>query len=305
MSDGSRARGRRVPRPAHDAPVGDPRGGRRGPRRPVPDRGPLAVGPVRVAQRRDRPRQRELVGAGRAGGRDPGRAGRRRAGQDEVWQRVELEGEYVTDATVLLRNRPVGGRGGYHVLVPFEARVGGQDVVMVIDRGFVPARHRRVAARRRPRAAVGHRDRRGVAAGRRARRRPRRAPRAGAGDLDRQVLAAGPDGAAWAEGRTVGAYGALRAEEPAPETRARRRCPSRTPTRGRTCPTRSSGASSRSARSAGTSCCGAASEGRCAARPCRRATCCSRPARGRTPTACERAGRPANGVRRLRTRKTR
>jgi hypothetical protein len=33
-----------------------------------------------------------------------------------------------------------------------------------------------------------------------------------------QVLAAGPDGAGWAEGRTVGAYGALRAEDPAPET---------------------------------------------------------------------------------------
>src|SRR5690606_41862700 len=34
-----------------------------------------------------------------------------------------------------------------------------------------------------------------------------------------QVLAAGPDGAAWAQGRTVSAYGALRSEAPAPAAR--------------------------------------------------------------------------------------
>lgn len=138
--------------------------------------------------------------------------------KDEVWQRVELKGEYVTDATVLLRNRPVGGQGGYHVLVPFEARVGGQDVVIVIDRGFVPLGadgSRPDAVPPPPSGTVT------VVASLRA-DEPASDRDAPPGQVQaistQQVLAAGPDGAAWAEGRTVGAYGALRAEEPAPQT---------------------------------------------------------------------------------------
>lgn len=136
---------------------------------------------------------------------------------DDVWQRVELEGEYVTDATVLLRNRPVGGRGGYHVLVPFETRLPGQDIVIVIDRGFVPlgtdgSRPDTVPAP--PSGTVT------VVASLRA-DEPASGRDAPPGQVQAistaQVLAAGPDGAAWAEGRTVGAYGALRTEEPAPE----------------------------------------------------------------------------------------
>jgi cytochrome oxidase assembly protein ShyY1 len=137
---------------------------------------------------------------------------------DEVWQRVELEGEYVTDATVLLRNRPVGGRGGYHVLVPFEARVDGQDVVMVIDRGFVPHGidgSRPDAVPAPPSGTVT------LVASLRA-DEPASDRDAPPGQVQaistEQVLAAGPDGAAWAEGRTVGAYGALRSEDPAPAT---------------------------------------------------------------------------------------
>ncbi|MFE7504217.1 SURF1 family protein [Promicromonospora sp. NPDC057488] len=136
----------------------------------------------------------------------------------DVWRPVELEGHYVADATVLLRNRPVAGRNGYHVLVPFETRLpDGQEIVLVVNRGTVP---------------LG-RDARG----------PDAVPDAPSGDVtvvvslradeppsDRgaqpgqvqaistaQVLAAGPDGAGWAEGRTVGAYGALRSEQPAPD----------------------------------------------------------------------------------------
>lgn len=137
---------------------------------------------------------------------------------DEVWQRVELEGEYVADATVLLRNRPVGGRGGYHVLVPFETQADGQDVVMVIDRGFVPLGtdgSRPDAVPAPPSGTVT------VVASLRA-DEPASDRDAPPGQVQaistEQVLAAGPDGADWAEGRTVGAYGALRAEEPAPET---------------------------------------------------------------------------------------
>jgi cytochrome oxidase assembly protein ShyY1 len=138
--------------------------------------------------------------------------------EDEVWQRVELTGEYVTDATVLLRNRPVGGQGGYHVLVPFKARVGGQDVVIVIDRGFVPLGadgSRPDAVPAPPSGTVT------VVASLRA-DEPASDRDAPPGQVQaistRQVLAAVPDGAAWAEGRTVGAYGALRAEAPAPQT---------------------------------------------------------------------------------------
>jgi cytochrome oxidase assembly protein ShyY1 len=135
----------------------------------------------------------------------------------DVWRPVELEGHYVADATVLLRNRPVAGRNGYHVLVPFETRLpDGQEIVLVVNRGTVP---------------LG-RDARG----------PDAVPDPPAGDVtvvvslradeppsDRgaqpgqvqaistaQVLAAGPEGAGWAEGRTVEAYGALRSELPAP-----------------------------------------------------------------------------------------
>jgi cytochrome oxidase assembly protein ShyY1 len=137
---------------------------------------------------------------------------------DEVWQRVELEGEYVTDATVLLRNRPVAGRNGYHVLVPFEARVDGQDIVIVINRGTVPLGRDAAGPDAVPAPPSG--DVR-IVASLRADEPP--SARGGLpGQVQaistEQVLAAGPDGAEWAEGRTVGAYGALRAEDPAPET---------------------------------------------------------------------------------------
>ena len=57
------------------------------------------------------------------------------AGDDE-WRQVLLDGHYLSDATVLLRNRPVDGRPSYHVLVPFEVAATGD--VLVVDRGWVP-----------------------------------------------------------------------------------------------------------------------------------------------------------------------
>jgi cytochrome oxidase assembly protein ShyY1 len=132
---------------------------------------------------------------------------------------VELEGSYVADATVLLRNRPVGGRGGYHVLVPFEAQLPGQDIVIVIDRGFVPLGSDGSAPDAVPAPPSGTVT---VVASLRADEPPssRGTPPGQVQAIStEQVLAAGPDGGAWAEGRTVGAYGALRSEEPAPETR--------------------------------------------------------------------------------------
>ncbi|WP_240644096.1 SURF1 family protein [Antribacter gilvus] len=131
---------------------------------------------------------------------------------DEVWQPVTLEGRYVPESTVLLRNRPVGGTPGYHVLVPFDTG----EIVMVVDRGFVPmgADGSQVPDLPEPpsgdvRVTVSLRadeppSSRGVAAGQVQ------------AISTEQVLAAAPTGAGWAEGRTVGAYGALRSEDPAP-----------------------------------------------------------------------------------------
>ncbi|MCO1338355.1 cytochrome oxidase biogenesis protein Surf1, facilitates heme A insertion [Kocuria polaris] len=52
-----------------------------------------------------------------------------------AWTPVRLNGEYLTDDTLVVRNRPLGGRPGYEVLVPFRTESG--DVV-VINRGWLP-----------------------------------------------------------------------------------------------------------------------------------------------------------------------
>lgn len=66
---------------------------------------------------------------------------------DDVWQRVTVVGQYDTEGTVLLRNRPVDGTPAYHVLVPFvvaDASAGTAaeptqaGTVLVVDRGWVP-----------------------------------------------------------------------------------------------------------------------------------------------------------------------
>jgi cytochrome oxidase assembly protein ShyY1 len=58
---------------------------------------------------------------------------------DAEWRRATVTGRYEADATVLLRNRPINGEAGYHVLVPFVVAAGGEPgAVLVIDRGWVP-----------------------------------------------------------------------------------------------------------------------------------------------------------------------
>ncbi|GCD21100.1 SURF1-like protein [Cellulomonas algicola] len=68
-------------------------------------------------------------------------------GKADEWRTVEVVGRYDSDATVLLRNRPVDGHPAYHVLVPFvvsDASAGiaddptGAGGVLVVDRGWVP-----------------------------------------------------------------------------------------------------------------------------------------------------------------------
>ncbi len=51
-----------------------------------------------------------------------------------TWTPVVVDGEYVPDATTLVRNRNRDGRPGYQVLVPLRSDDG---EVLVVDRGFV------------------------------------------------------------------------------------------------------------------------------------------------------------------------
>ena len=132
---------------------------------------------------------------------------------DDVWRPATLTGTYRAEATVLLRNRPVNSTPGFHVLVPFETKDG---LVVVVDRGFVPLGRDSSAPDAVPAPPAGE-----VTATVTLRAdEPPSARGAPAGQVQaistEQVLAAGPDGAAWAQGRTVGAYGQLRAEDPAP-----------------------------------------------------------------------------------------
>lgn len=53
----------------------------------------------------------------------------------DEWHPVVLEGEYLSDEQVLVRNRPHGGTSAFEVLVPFRD-VDGR--IFIIDRGWVP-----------------------------------------------------------------------------------------------------------------------------------------------------------------------
>jgi cytochrome oxidase assembly protein ShyY1 len=143
-------------------------------------------------------------------------------GPADVWRPVTLEGRYASDATVLLRNRPVGGTAGFHVLVPFvtvPAPGAPEGLVVVVDRGFVPLGTDAVTPGDVPAPPAGVVEATVTLRG----DEPPSGRDAPDGQVQAistdQVLAAGPDGAAWAEGRTVGAYGQLRTEVPAPTTR--------------------------------------------------------------------------------------
>jgi cytochrome oxidase assembly protein ShyY1 len=131
----------------------------------------------------------------------------------DVWRPAEVTGSYVPDATVLLRNRPVHGMPGFHVLVPFETDDG---VVLVVDRGVVPFGEDSSGPSSVPDPPEGEVR---VVVTLRA-DEPASTRGAPAGQVQAihtaQVLDAGPAGAAWAAGRTVEAYGQLRSEDPPP-----------------------------------------------------------------------------------------
>lgn len=132
---------------------------------------------------------------------------------DDVWRPATLTGTYRPEDTVLLRNRPVASTPGFHVLVPF---VDASGIVVVVDRGFVPLGADSSKPDAVPAPPPGQVT---VTVTMRA-DEPASSRGAPAGQVQAistpQVLAAGAAGADWAQGRTVRAYGQLRAEDPAP-----------------------------------------------------------------------------------------
>lgn len=55
---------------------------------------------------------------------------------DEKWRPVTLEGEYLLDEQVLVRNRPYNGSPGFEVLTPLLLEDGS---VFIVDRGWMPS----------------------------------------------------------------------------------------------------------------------------------------------------------------------
>ncbi|MCZ4300893.1 SURF1 family protein [Microbacterium oxydans] len=54
---------------------------------------------------------------------------------DDEWLPVTLQGEYLADQQLLVRNRPHGGTSAFEVLVPFRDADGR---IFIVDRGWVP-----------------------------------------------------------------------------------------------------------------------------------------------------------------------
>nr|WP_246256690.1 SURF1 family protein [Isoptericola halotolerans] len=138
------------------------------------------------------------------------------AAEDE-WRPVVVVGEYVPSGTVLLRNRPVNGTPGFHLIVPLRTVLDGQSVVFLVDRGFVPLGADAGQPASVPAPPVGE-----IAVTVTLRPDEPAADRgAEAGTVSRinndQVLAAAVDGGASvvADDATVGAYGQMRSEDPA------------------------------------------------------------------------------------------
>ncbi|KAE8763785.1 SURF1 family cytochrome oxidase biogenesis protein, partial [Georgenia thermotolerans] len=58
----------------------------------------------------------------------------------DQWRPVTMTGHYVPGGTVVLRNRPADGQAAGHLVTPFVAGLGdGREVVVVVDRGWLPA----------------------------------------------------------------------------------------------------------------------------------------------------------------------
>lgn len=54
---------------------------------------------------------------------------------DQKWTPVALQGQYLSEAEMLVRNRPLNGQPGYEVLTPFLVDSG---EIFIVDRGWLP-----------------------------------------------------------------------------------------------------------------------------------------------------------------------
>ncbi|WP_277210679.1 SURF1 family cytochrome oxidase biogenesis protein [Isoptericola croceus] len=135
---------------------------------------------------------------------------------DDVWRSAVVVGKYAPDETVLLRNRPVNGTPGFHLLVPLHTELDGKALVIVVDRGFVPLG----ADASEPASVPAPPDGEVTVTVTLRADEPAADREAEAGTVSRintdQVLAAS-GGAVRADAGTVGAYGQMRSEDPAAE----------------------------------------------------------------------------------------
>lgn len=70
----------------------------------------------------------------------------------QKWTPVRLEGEYLEDEQLLVRNRALGGRPGFDVVVPLRLTDG---TIFVVDRGWVPTGERQDSPDSVPQAPAG------------------------------------------------------------------------------------------------------------------------------------------------------
>jgi len=137
-------------------------------------------------------------------------------GAADEWRPVTLQGEYVADQQLLVRNRPHGGTAAFEVLVPFRLADGR---VLLIDRGWVPPGEDQPLPDQIPAPPEG--DVTVI-----ARLRPaEQLPASGRSAPEGQVPSINPELVAETLAPDVGdqlelsAYGVMVSEDPAPQTR--------------------------------------------------------------------------------------
>ena len=137
-------------------------------------------------------------------------------GAADEWRPVTLQGEYVADQQLLVRNRPHGGTAAFEVLVPFRLADGR---VLLIDRGWVPPGEDQPLPDQIPAPPEG--DVTVIARLRPAEQLPasgRSAPEGQVPSINPELVAEtlAPDVGDQLE---LGAYGVMVSEDPAPQTR--------------------------------------------------------------------------------------
>jgi len=137
-------------------------------------------------------------------------------GAADEWRPVALEGEYLADQQLLVRNRPHGGTAAFEVLVPFRLTDGR---VLLIDRGWVPPGEDQPLPDAIPAPPEG--DATIIARLRPAEQLPasgRSAPEGQVPSINPDLVAETIEPGAGAE-LELSAYGVMVSEDPAPATR--------------------------------------------------------------------------------------